>query len=280
MFKKGAFIFNVMFSILLSQVTITSPQELTFKNHGKVIKELSLEKLKKVIQSTTITVFEPTESENIRYNGFPVNNLLTGIYGDKWKETEEILFTCRDGYQKSIPSIEFKEYPSYLVYTNPDKVEFTLINRLQNNQLVDLGPFYLVWDNISHPELQDEGASNWPYQVTTIDLINFRDRFPNMAPPKNSPMNVKNGFLAFRQYCMACHTINGEGGEKSVELNYPVSVTEYFKESWLIKWIYNPRSVRFNTTMPALNPKLKDRETVIKDIIAYLKAMKDNKRKP
>lgn len=280
MFKKGAFIFNIMFSILLSQVTITSPQELTFKNHGKVIKELSLEKLKKVIQSTTITVFEPNESENIRHKGFPVNNLLTGIYGDKWKETEEILFTCRDGYQKSIPSIEFKEYPSYLVYTNPDKVEFTLINRLQNNQLVDLGPFYLVWDNISHPELQDEGASNWPYQVTTIDLINFRDRFPNMAPPKNSPMNVKNGFLAFRQYCMACHTINGEGGEKSVELNYPVNVTEYFKESWLIKWIDTPTSVRFNTTMPALNPKLKDRETVIKDIIAYLKAMKDNKRKP
>jgi cytochrome c2 len=280
MLEKGTILLIFTASILLWQGDTTSSQELVFKKHGEEIKTLSLIQLEKLTPAQTVTIFEPNESENIRYKGFPVNNLLTGIYGDKWKETEEILFTCRDGYQKSIPSTEFEEYPSYLVYTNPDKSEFTLINKPQNNQLVDLGPFYLVWDNISHPELQDEGASNWPYQVTTIDLINFRDRFPNMAPPKNSPMNVKNGFLAFRQYCMACHTINGEGGEKSVELNYPVSVTEYFKESWLIKWIDNPTSVRFNTTMPALNPKLKDRETAIRDIIAYLKAMKDNKRKP
>ncbi|MGH7799846.1 MAG: c-type cytochrome [Thermodesulfobacteriota bacterium] len=93
-------------------------------------------------------------------------------------------------------------------------------------------------------------------------------------------MKVKKGFLGFRQYCLACHTINGEGGGKSVELNYPVSVTEYIKESWLIRWIDSPTSIRFNTTMPRLNPKANNRETIIKDIIAYLNEMKNNKRKP
>jgi cytochrome c2 len=280
MLEKGTILLILTASILLSQVDTSHSQELVFKKHGKEVKTLSLTQLEKLTQAQTVTVFEPSESENRRYKGFPVNNLLTGIYGDEWKETEEILFICSDGYQKSIPSREFQEYPSYLVYTNPDKREFTLLNKLQNNQLVELGPYYLVWDNISHPELQAQGASHWPYQVTTIDLINFRDRFPNMAPPENSPMNVKNGFIAFRQYCMACHTINGEGGKKSVELNYPVSVTEYIKEPWLIKWIDNPTSMRFNTTMPGLNPNAKGRETVIRDIIAYLKAMKNNKRKP
>ncbi len=166
-----------------------------------------------------------------------------------------------------------------MVYASPDKKEFTLLNKLQNNELVGLGPFYLVWDNIAHPELKTEGESDWPYQVTTVDLISFSDRFPNMAPPNGSSDEVKSGFLSLRKHCMPCHTINGEGGGKAVELNYPVSVTEYLKEPWLIRWIDNPTSIRYNTTMPALNPNAKDRETIIRNIIAYLKAMKNNKRK-
>ena len=79
---------------------------------------------------------------------------------------------------------------------------------------------------------------------------------------------------------MTCHTVNGEGGGKSVELNYPISVTEYIKEPWLVKWIDNPKSIRYNTTMPALNPDAKDRDAIIKNIIAYLKAMKNKKLEP
>jgi mono/diheme cytochrome c family protein len=254
--------------------------ELIFKDHGKVVKTLSLEQIDKLIPAKTVMVFEPHESENRGYVGFPVNALFTEVYGEGWKNSDEILFTCSDSYQPSIPSARFKEYPAYLVYGRADKKEFTLINKLQSNELVKLEPFYLVWDNLKQPELKAEGGEGWPYEVTTIDLINFSDRFPNMSPPENSSVAVKNGFLAFRSHCMTCHTINGEGGEKSVELNYPVNVTEYFKEPWLKRWIDKPTSIRYNTTMPALNPNLKDREITIKNIIAYLKAMKDNKRKP
>jgi cytochrome c1 len=52
------------------------------------------------------------------------------------------------------------------------------------------------------------------------------------------------------------------------------------KESWLVKWIDNPAAVRYNTTMPPLNPDARDREGIIRDIITYLKAMKNNKREP
>ena len=258
----------------------TWPQSLMFKKHGKVIKILSLAELEKLSKPKTVTVFEPHESGNRKYTGFPANDLLTVVYGQSWKNTEEILFTCSDGYQPSIPSMKFKKYKSYLVYASPERREFTLVNELQNNEPVRLGPFYLVWDNVKNPELKSEGGSDWPYQVVSVDLISFSERFPNMASPNNSSEDVKRGFLAFRKYCMTCHTINGEGGGKSVELNYPVSVTEYMKEPWLIRWMDNPTSVRYNTTMPALNPNAEDRELIIKNIIAYLKLMKDNKRKP
>ena len=264
---------------LLALPSTTWPRELIFKNRGKLIKTLSSEQLEKIIPAKTVKVFDQNELENRKYNGFPVNDLFTAVYGENWKDAEEILFTCSDGYQPSIPSIRFKKYPSYLVYASPDKKEFTLLNKLQNNELVGLGPFYLVWDNLKHPELKAEGESDWPYQVITIDLISFSDRFPNMAPPKESSEDIKSGFLSFRKYCMPCHTINGEGGGKAVELNYPVRVTEYLKEPWLIRWIDNPTSIRYHTTIPALNPNAKDRETIIRNIIAYLKAMKNNKRK-
>lgn len=244
-----------------------------------MVKTLSLEQVEKLIPAKTVMVFEPHELENQEYVGFSINPLFTKVYGEKWKGAEEILFTCSDGYQPSIPSARFKEYAAYLIYGRADKKEFTLVNKLQNNEPVKLGPFYLVWDNLNYPELKAEGGEGWPYQVTTIDLISFSDRFPNMSPPNNSSAAVKSGFLAFRKHCMTCHTINGEGGGKSVELNYPISVTEYFKEPWLMRWIDRPASIRYNTTMPALNPDLKDRETAIKNIIAYLKVMKDNKRK-
>jgi mono/diheme cytochrome c family protein len=255
-------------------------KELIFKDHGKVVKILSVEQIERLIPFKEVKVFEPHESENRIYVGFPVNALFREVYGKNWQDAEEILFTCSDGYQPSIPSARFTEYPAYLVYGRADKKEFTLVNKLQNNELAQLGPFYLVWDNLSYPELKAEGGEGWPYQVTTIDLISFSDRFPNMSPPKGGSEAVKSGFLAFRTHCMTCHTINGEGGEKSVELNYPVSVTEYFKEPWLMRWIDKPASVRYNTTMPALNPNLKDRETTITNIIAYLRAMRGNKRKP
>jgi cytochrome c2 len=255
-------------------------QELTFKNHGELIKTLSLTQVEKITPAQTVTVFDHLLSEEQRYIGFQVDALLTGVFGEQWKTTEEILFTCSDGYRRSVPSSLFREYSAYLVYSNPDNRKFALANKLQNNEIVSLGPFYLVWDNIKSPEFKAKIGSYWPYQVTTIDLISFSERFPNMSPPDSSNKNVKNGFLGFKQYCMACHTINGDGGEKSIELNYPVSVTEYMKESWLIKWIDNPRGIRFDTTMPVLNQNLKDRETTIKNIIAYLKVMKNNKKKP
>ena len=277
MFWTTFILLNALFCSFLNAVW---SQELVFKDHGKLVKKLSLDQLEQLTGSKTLTVYEPHESKDRRYKGFPIGGLLTAVYGERWQSAEEILFTCSDGYQPSIPTIKFETYDGYLVFASPDKEEFTLVNTLQNNELVRLGPFYLVWDNIKYPQLKAEGGSDWAYQVTTIDLISFSDRFPNMAPPGNGSEEAKRGFLSFRKYCMTCHTINGEGGGKSVELNYPANVTEYIKETWLMKWIDKPTSIRYNTTMPALNPDLKDRGKTIKEIIAYLRAMKDKKLEP
>lgn len=253
---------------------------LVFKLNGTDVKAISLEKLKKLIPPAEVAVLEPQESQKRDYIGFPINQLLTIVYGDEWKKVDEILFTCKDGYQPSIPTENFMRFNGYLVYDRPDNKEFSLINKLPGDEFVKLGPFYLIWDDITLPEVLKIGGLDWPYQITTIDLVNFSDRFPHMAPPRNSSYAVQSGFNSFRTHCMSCHAINGEGGKKARELNYPVNVTEYIKEPWLKKWINNPRDISYNSTMPALDPNAKDREKIIDNIISYLKVMKDNKHRP
>jgi cytochrome c2 len=66
-----------------------------------------------------------------------------------------------------------------------------------------------------------------------------------------------------------------------VELNYPVNVTEYYREAFLEKWINKPTSIRHNAAMPeVVFEEDKDRKVIIKEIIAYLKAMTVKKIKP
>ncbi|MDA2919505.1 cytochrome c [Desulfobacterota bacterium AH_259_B03_O07] len=254
--------------------------ELIFKYHGKEIERLSLEGLKKLVRPESVTVLDPNDSIKRTYIGFPFKPLLTEVYATRWEKVDGVLFSCLDGYQPSVRVSELERYDSYLAFRRPGGEEFSLINKSENNESVHLGPYYLIWDNIKHPGVLKEGAIIWPYQVTTIDLINFSDRFPNMVPPKSSSKGVINGFIAFRTYCMACHAINGEGGKKGIELNYPVNITEYFEGSWLKKWINNPRDISYNSTMPALDPNANDRDVTMDNIISYLRVMKDNKHQP
>src|SRR5690606_35179343 len=136
---------------------------------------------------------------------------------------------CKDGYQPSIPVAKFLTYDAYLAVASADNTSFTLNNTLQNHEVVELGPIYLVWDNLKSPALLNEGAADMPYQIISIELTTFATRFAGMFPPTDVSTETRQGFLHFRKYCMACHTINGQGGGKAPELNYPVSVTEYFK---------------------------------------------------
>lgn len=268
------------FTLLLFSLGSAGAETLTFKLRGAPLKTLSIEEMSGLVAPVEISVFEPHEGRLRRYKGFPFSRLLNVVYPDGFFGVDEVLFTCKDGYQPSIPISTFGRYQSYLVYTTADGEPFRVRNKLQGGERVDLGPFYLVWDNLSDQELKSQGATGWPYQVVALDLINFRDRFPNMAPPDSATQSEVRGFIAFRAHCMSCHTINGEGGAKAPELNYPVSVTEYITDEWLYRWISNPESIRFNTTMPALSPDIPGRDGMIRDIISYLRLMRDNKRPP
>lgn len=269
--------------LLSSTSALAADGDLSFKDHGKLVKAAPRAELDKLLPLADVKTFEHHEDAFRDWSAFPFAELLTKVYGEKWKTAEELLFTCSDGYQPSVPVAKLKEFSAYLAVARKDQPEFTMTNRFQNGAKVVLGPYYLVWDNVGRPELKAEGAADQPYQVVAVDLIEFKDRFPALAPIIVKGVDTKaakRGFLAFRKHCITCHTVNGEGGQKGPELNYPVSVMELWKEAWLRKWIENPAAIRWNTTMPPLQVAEKEKAKVTSEIVAYLRAMEKNKVKP
>ena len=243
-----------------------------FRNRGENVATLKQEQLLQKVKSQKITIFEPHEEKKVQYRVISMRKLLDDVYGESWKKAEEILFTCSDGYQPTIPVSKFKKYDAYLAYGRVDS-KFEVFYKLKNTT-VALGPYYLVWDNQKNKDLRKTGDVGFPFQIVGMDLVRIADRFPKLAPPAKHSKSVARGFIAFRKYCMTCHTINGSGGKIGPELNEPVSVTLYFKERWLKRWIDNPLSIRKGSKMPGIPEGIPNRKQTIEDIIEYLKAMR------
>lgn len=253
---------------------------LTLQMKGKSVAVWDTAQIQKNVAASELEVWEPHEKKLVKYRGYPMQQLLTAVYGASWRLQEEMLFTCSDGYQPSLPVERFLKQPAWLAFERVGSPDFAILNTLQGDEKVSVGPYYLVWDNAKDPEREAKGANGWPYQIEKIDLVRFTDRFPQMAPPLNAGKKVGAGFSAFREHCATCHSVNGDGGLKGIELNYPVSVTEYFKRKWLMQWILDPTKMRPKTPMPALNHGLKDRLSLAENIVTYLETMARNKQPP
>ncbi|HEX8874043.1 MAG TPA: c-type cytochrome [Nitrosospira sp.] len=256
-----------------------NPSRIDFRDEGQVIQTLSVDDIRAIAPGVSLKVFEAHEKKERVYRAVPARPVFDKVFGKNWEKAQEIVFTSIDGYQPSIPVAKFLAYDAYLAFAYDDGGPFTMTNTLQNNEIVPLGPLYLIWDNLRSKALLESGASDMPYQIKSVEL-KFETPFPGMTPPRGASEQVHRGFVHFRKYCVACHTINGEGGGKAPELNYPASVTEYIKPEYLKRWIEQPQSIRYNTAMPALGQEIPDRDKVADDIIVYLKMMSIRKRAP
>ncbi len=269
----------LVYGFSLGPASAQSQVDIEFKNGDQIVRTLSLSELHALAPAVPLKVFEVHEKMESINRAFPARPVFDKVFGKDWEKAQEIVFTSIDGYQPSVPVAKFLAHDAYFAFAYENGAPFMMTNTLQNNEIVQLGPLYLIWDNINSKALLESGASDMPYQVKGVE-IKFVALFPNMAPPANASVKAQRGFAHFRKYCMACHPINGEGGGKAPELNYPVSVVEYIKPEYLTRWIENPQAIRHNTMMPGLAKEIPNRGKVAEELIAYLKAMSIAKRAP
>ncbi|MGB5809690.1 MAG: cytochrome c [Polyangiales bacterium] len=254
---------------------------LEFRIESQPVRSLTARELTHSIKPGEIEVFEPYEKTNVVFTALPLERVFDEAYGPSWREREAILFTCRDGYQPTIPVRRLLDKEGFLAIDRPGDVGFSILKEEEGEKRrVALAPFYVVWENLDDAHARSQGDYGWPYQVVAIDLVSFRSRFGAMAPPDDASAQVLAGFEAFVVHCSKCHAMNGQGGALGPELNTPANPTEYMKDAWLRRWIDDPASMRLNPRMPPLNRELPARARVIDEIVAYLAAMASHKVEP
>jgi mono/diheme cytochrome c family protein len=230
--------------------------------------------LQQEIEAGALAVFEPYEAQEVDFVALPFAAVLDAVYGSGWRREEELLFTCSDGYQPTVPVQRAIDHRAWLAFER--KGQGFTIRKSEAGELrtVALGPFYLIWENLDDAQVRQEADYGWPYQLVGVDLIRTRDRFPGMLPPADASSAALAGFRGFRVHCSKCHKVNGEGGSIGPELVAAASPLAHRDRAYLRRWIEDPAKIQPNARMPALNPALPDRARAIDEILAYLEAMR------
>jgi hypothetical protein len=223
-----------------------------------------------------VTVYEPhlaTEAGPVArgYRAYPFQSVAEALFGENWRDGADAFeFRAIDGYVSIIPFADFLAHRAYLAVGLADGGPFTVDNLLQNESDISLGPYYLIWENIDDPEIFARGASIWPYQISEIAPVTLSDA---ALLPQGLDPSLRSAAALAKTYCLNCHNLNGFGGDK-VEGNLS-ALARNLDDDTFRAWVLNPRSVRPDTTMPALSESLPDGERVriAEELRAYLLAM-------
>ncbi len=237
-------------------------------------KEISKDLAAETVDITVIEHYASGEDKpaTVTYTGIPLEVLLSYLYPKEWDGFDgEIYFYALDGYLSIVDAAKARLGGSYMTFARADGKPFTIDNINQQQSDVPLAPFYLVWDNLKHPELHQLTSYAWPYQVFRMELVSS-DMLQYLLPAGASPA-VKAGFEAFKNNCISCHNINGFGGNK-----FGMDVKQSIKgrtRQELYDWIDNPLAINRYTAMPPLDPGITgdNRQQTINQIIDYLQAI-------
>lgn len=221
----------------------------------------------------TITVQDPVYQATKTFEGYPLEPLLRRA-GWRPGQGDALVFHCADGYAPAMPLARLAEGRAFLAVREVGAPGLWRPFTHEHAGVLP-GPIYVVWQpNKGGLTLSD--SLPWPFQVVALEVVSFEERYPRLYPTGAKPGSlVMAGFDAYRSACMACHTLNGQGGAIGPELNVPLSVTEYWHEPYLKRFMRDPSSVREGAKMPAL-PQLTEAQATA--IVAYLKHMKAHKR--
>ena len=177
----------------------------------------------------------------------------------------DVTFICKDGYSPVVPLTQLLEGNGYIVVRDVHAKD-----NWEEDIKAEFSPAYLVWDI---PE--NDHRHSFPYGVAHIQFVEKSARYL-LATPRTSAKGPIEGFVIFRDKCIKCHAVNGEGGVLGPELNHPKSVTEYWQPDQLKLFIRDPFAFRANSKMPRIT-ELSDSQ--IELVVQYLKHMATQKKK-
>ena len=234
---------------------------------------LELQKKNKLGKDTVVTIAnDPVYHKEKKYKAVNASLLIKNQI-DLTKidpKNTKIVFECIDGYKPEMPLKLFLNANPYLAFEDIDAPKGAKWEPIiKDGNEMNAAPFYIVYTGIS----EKDSRYKWPYNLVKIYLETLNKSTIELYPLKDRKLET--GYILFKNQCLTCHAINGIGGTMGPELNYPKSVTEYWKENELVDYIVNPASFRNKVKMPTLGITKQQSQ----EIVDYLKYMSENKKK-
>lgn len=211
---------------------------------------LALQQEGKLKNTHLVTVQDDPVYHSIkRYQAVALSKLLSSYTAIKTIDPKnyQIVFECEDGYKPMMPLQKIMDSKAYVAVSDIDAPKGQLWSEIiKDGHEMKAAPFYLIYEAVP----ANETDYKWPYNLVKIQLVNNSLNIALIAP-KDDP-KAQAGFDLFDKNCVTCHAINKIGGTMGPELNYPKSVTEYWKKDQLKKFIQHPASFRNDVKMPTL----------------------------
>jgi len=237
--------------LLISSVSVSqageTPRQLSFKVSSGPSKTLLAVDIERLVGSETIKFFDPHHGKNKRYRGWELREVLRLAFGAELDRDDlsDAVFLALDGYASVATKEKLLEEGGYVVFEDLDMSEgWEPIGR----HGADPGPFYLVW---TQADQNTSAGFPWPWQLASIALVTFEERFPKVVPENlSAAAPAYQGYQTFKKRCIRCHAINGQGGKVGPDLNEPQNVLEYRSASSVRAFIKDPSQFR-HSRMPS-----------------------------
>jgi mono/diheme cytochrome c family protein len=257
------------------------PPSLRFLRDGAAPRDLALPALVEGCGAQTVRVVDPYYAREKRFHAVPLGCALALGFGAPPDAGESVLLRARDGYVRPTSFAALSAEGGWLAFSDaelatgdPRDPAFRPAWEPIDRRHLDPGPFYLVWSGAGQ---RDPHRTPWPYQLAEIELAPLERLYPHTVPVGAAPDSAaRRGFAIFRDQCIACHAINGEGGTVGPDLNVPRSIVEYRPAEQIKAYVRDPGSFRY-TTMPAHRDLT---EADLDALVAYFEAMSRHKRDP
>lgn len=224
-----------------------------------------------LLKNTQIVIVknDPVYHKTKKYNALPLKELMEK-YSSMEKLTAadiKIVFECEDGYKPEMPLEKLLSAKVFLAISDVDAPKGREWEQIfKDGHEMKAEPFYVIYEDVS----PDDTNYKWPYNLVKIHFAPLHENDAALKPKNKAALA---GYELFKNRCQTCHAINKIGGKMGPELNYPKSVTEYWKTDDLKAFIQNPANYRNDVKMPSLGIKPEEATEIVK----YLTYMSERK---